>query len=45
MRSPIERWNAIEKNDRAFMLGTIVVPIVVWWYYFGRDKYSTKGIK
>lgn len=45
MRSPVQRWNAIEKSDRAFMIGSIIAPLAIWWFYFGREKYSTKGIK
>lgn len=45
MANPLERWKAIKVDDRAFLVGTIVAPIAVWWFYFGRKKYGTKGLK
>lgn len=33
----------MDKNDKYFLLATIIVPLVLWWMFFGHDKYSLKG--
>lgn len=35
----------LDKDDKAFMVGTILAPIIVWWLFYGRRKYGTKGMK
>jgi len=45
MATPVERWNALQNGDKAFIVGTVITPIVVWWYFTGRKKYGTKGLK
>lgn len=45
MANPIDRWNALEKGDRAFLLGSILTPFAIWWYFSARHKYGTKGLK
>jgi hypothetical protein len=45
MRSPLTLWNGIEHSDRAFIVGSVIAPIFVWWFYYGRQKYGTKGMK
>ncbi len=45
MANPVDRWNAIEKGDRAFIIGSLVAPLAIWWFYTGRHKYGTKGLK
>lgn len=38
-------WAAIEKKDRYALLSTVVIPAIFWWFYIGKDKYSTKGMR
>lgn len=45
MANPVQRWKALDKGDRSFIVGSIVAPIVIWWFYYGREKYGTKGLK
>jgi hypothetical protein len=33
----------LDKNDRYFFLTSIIVPVILWWVFFGRAKYSLKG--
>lgn len=35
----------IDYDDKAWLVGSIVVPILVWWIFYGRKKYSAKGMK
>ncbi len=35
----------LDKSDKAFFVGSIVVPLVIWWYFYGRQKYGMKGMK
>jgi hypothetical protein len=41
----IRRWNALDNGDKAFFVGSLIAPIMVWWYFTGRKKYGTKGLK
>lgn len=45
MTNPISMWKGIDKNDRYMLLSSIVVPILFWWFYVGRNKYGTKGMR
>lgn len=45
MTNPVSLWKGIDKGDRAFIVGSIIAPIVVWWIYQGRQKYGTKGMR
>lgn len=35
---------ALDHNDKYWLLGTVVAPIVVWWMFIGRHKYGVKGM-
>jgi hypothetical protein len=35
----------MDKHDKQFFVGAILAPILVWWVYIGRKKYSAKGMK
>lgn len=35
----------LDRNDRFFMLSTIIIPLILWWLFYGRNKYSLKGQK
>lgn len=43
--NPAARWKSIDKNDRYMLLSSIIVPITFWWFYIGRNKYGTKGMR
>lgn len=45
MASPKDIWKGIDKSDRYTLLSTVAIPIAFWWFYIGRKKYSTKGVK
>lgn len=33
------------RDDQMFLIGTIITPILVWWFFVGRNRYSAKGMK
>jgi hypothetical protein len=35
----------LDRNDRFFMLSTIIIPLILWWLFYGKNKYSLKGQK
>jgi len=35
----------MQDNDKYFFIGSILVPIITWWIFFGRKRYSVKGMK
>jgi hypothetical protein len=35
----------LDRNDKQFFVGAIIAPLIVWWLFVGRQKYSTKGMK
>lgn len=39
------KLRSLDKSDKQFMVATIIAPVVVWWYFSGRRKYGTKGMK
>jgi hypothetical protein len=43
--SPKRMWDGLEKGDRYMLLSGVVVPLAFWWYYIGRERYGTKGMK
>lgn len=45
MATPKDMWKGIDKNDRYMLLSSMVVPVAFWWFYIGRKKYGTKGLK
>jgi hypothetical protein len=34
-----------DNDDKKFFLASILIPLAVWWYFTGRKKYGTKGMK
>lgn len=36
---------SLDNHDKKFFVASIMVPIVVWWFLTGREKYGTKGMK
>jgi len=45
MATPIDRWKGLDKSDRYMLLSSMLVPFAFWWFYLGRHKYGTKGLK
>jgi hypothetical protein len=41
--------DGMDKGDKQFLIstciGSLVAPLLVWWYLTGRHKYSVKGMK
>lgn len=35
---------SLDAHDKQFFIATILVPIVLWWIFTGRRKYSVKGM-
>lgn len=35
----------IQDGDKYFFLGSIVFPIIAWWFFVGSKRYSSKGMK
>jgi hypothetical protein len=33
----------LDKHDRYFFLASVLVPVLLWWFFYGREKYSLKG--
>lgn len=34
----------LDAQDKQFFIATILVPLVLWWIFTGRRKYSVKGM-
>lgn len=32
-------------EDKKFFIASIMVPLVIWWTFTGRKKYSAKGMR
>lgn len=43
--NPLATWHGLDKQDKYMILTSVVIPIAFWWGYFGRHKYSTKGMR
>jgi hypothetical protein len=39
------KLRALDKGDKQFFAATVIAPLLVWWYFNGRKKYGTKGMK
>jgi hypothetical protein len=37
--------NKFDKDDSMFLILSVVVPLILWWFYTGKRKYSAKGMK
>jgi len=35
----------IQDGDKQFLFASIVAPLVLWWIFTGRKRYSVKGMK
>lgn len=36
----------MDKDDKAFFIGTILAPLIVWWCFYGRKKFGfIKGMR
>lgn len=35
----------LDYDDKAFIVGSIVGPLIVWWLFYGKKKYGMKGMK
>ena len=39
------KFQGIDTDDKAFLVGSVIAPIIVWWMFFGRKKYGVGGMK
>lgn len=37
--------SGMQDDDKKFFIASIMIPIIVWWYFTGRKRYSVKGMK
>jgi len=35
----------MDASDKHLLIGSVLAPLVFWWLFIGRKKYSTKGMK
>jgi len=35
----------MDSSDKQFFIAGILAPVVAWWIFRGRKKYSVKGMK
>lgn len=35
----------MDYDDKRFFITTVLLPIAAWWYFIGRKRYGTKGMK
>jgi hypothetical protein len=35
---------SLDNSDKQFFIASILIPILLWWIFTGRKKYSTKGM-
>lgn len=45
MITPKDMWHGMDRSDQYMMLTSILIPLVVWWFLIGREKYSMRGMK
>jgi hypothetical protein len=36
---------SLDYDDKAFFVGSILGPLLIWWVFYGRKKYGTKGMR
>lgn len=39
------KFSGMDNSDKQFFIASIIAPIVVWWLFRGRKKYSVGGMK
>lgn len=42
MRIP-NKLPTLDASDKQFIIASLVVPVVLWWFFTGRKKYGVKG--
>lgn len=35
----------MDKSDKQFFIASIMVPLLIWWWFTGRHKYGMKGMR
>jgi hypothetical protein len=35
----------LDYDDKAFIAGSILGPLFIWWLFYGRKKYGMKGMR
>lgn len=36
---------SLDNSDKQFFIASILVPLIIWWVFTGRKKYSAKGMR
>jgi hypothetical protein len=36
---------SLDNQDKQFFIASIAIPILLWWVFTGRKKYSAKGMR
>jgi len=39
------KFSTMDTSDKQFFVAGILAPILAWWFFHGRKKYSTGGMK
>lgn len=39
------KLEGMQPSDKQFFVASIIAPLLVWWYFTGRKRYSVKGMK
>lgn len=37
-------FGEIDSKDKQYLIVAVVTPLIVWWVFTGRKKYSAKGM-
>jgi hypothetical protein len=35
----------LDNADKQFFVASVLVPLLLWWYFTGRKKYGAKGMR
>ena len=38
-------WKGMDRSDKYLLISSVFAPLLFWWIYVGRHKYSTKGMR
>lgn len=39
------KFAELDRKDKQYLVGAVIAPLVVWWFFTARTKYSAKGMK
>lgn len=44
MATPKDVWIGMDKNHKYF-IASVIATIAVWWGFYGKSSYKTKGMR